>query len=101
MDDLERMIEDSKMFNRQELDKKRQKIEKNAAEYDFKTLLDAVELLYELRAKREKKEKDKELINIIEGVLKEEPFEYEDEDFILISHKSGLTITNKFKKRQR
>lgn len=101
MDDLERMIEDSKMFNKRELDIKRQKIERDSAEYDFKTLLDAVELLYELRAKRQKEEKDKELISIIEGVLKEEPFEYEDEDFILISHKSSLAITNKYKKRQR
>lgn len=87
MDDLERMIQEAEKFNRQDLDKKKAQIEKRVDDYEFKTLLDAVKLLFELKAKREKKEKDKELIRIIEHILDEEPFEYADEDFILITYK--------------
>lgn len=88
MDELERMIQEADKFSRQNLDKKKAQLEKEADCYEFKTLLDAVELLFELRAKREKKEKDKELIRIIEELLRNEPFQYADEDYILIAHKN-------------
>jgi len=88
MDELERMAMAAEKFNRQNLDKKKTELMEEIKDYEFKTLLDAVELLFELRAKREKSIKDQELINIIEGILKEEPFEYMDEDFILAAYKS-------------
>lgn len=87
MDDFERMLQEAEKYSRQNLDKKKVQLEKQVDNYEFKTLLDAVEFLFELRAKREKEQKDKELIRIIEGVLSEEPFQYPDEDFILIAYK--------------
>jgi hypothetical protein len=87
MDDFERMIQEAEKFSKQNLDKKKVQLEKQVDNYEFKTLLDAVEFLFEHRAKREKEQKDKELIKIIEGVLREEPFQYSDEDFILIAYK--------------
>lgn len=95
MDDLERMILEAEKFNRQDLDKKKVQLQKKADDYEFKTLLDAVELLFELRAKREKEEKDKELIRIIECILSEEPFQYADEDFILITYKDYFSKNQK------
>jgi hypothetical protein len=99
MDDFERMLKEAEKFSRQNLDKKKVQIDREVENYEFKTLLDAVELLFELRAKREKKEKDKELIKILEGLLREEPFEYADEDFILISYKNYFDDEIKNKKR--
>lgn len=96
MDDFERMIQEAEKFSKEEMDKKKHKIDNKVKDYEFKTLLDAVELLYELRAKRERKEKDRELIEIIEGILKEEPFQYEDEDFILFAYKSNTSRVHKY-----
>lgn len=83
VDDLEKLIHDSEKYNKSNLDKKKEKLIKEAEEFEFKNLLDIVELLFELRAKREKSIKDKKLIEIIEDVLIEEPFQYKDEDYIL------------------
>lgn len=87
VDELERMAIDAKKFTRSNLEKKRNKILNEVQDYEFKTLLDAAELLFELRTKRHPTEKDCELIKIVEEVLKNEPFEYEDEDYILIAYK--------------
>lgn len=100
MDDLERMIQEAEKFNRQDLDKKRLQLEREVNDYEFKSLLDAVELLIELKAKREKKQKDMELIRIIEKVLSDEPFEYPDEDFILITYKDYFDNNKKLPKRK-
>lgn len=90
MDDLERMIKESEKFSHSNLEKKKAKLQKEVKNYEFKNLLDGVELLFELRAKREKSIKDQNLISIIEGVLREQPFEYPDEDFILSSFKESF-----------
>jgi hypothetical protein len=87
MDDFERMIRESEKFNKDNLDRKKAQIEAEVKNYEFKTLLDAVELLFELRAKREKSIKDQALIKIIEEELREQPFQYMDEDFILSEHR--------------
>lgn len=100
MDELERMAMDAERFDRQNLDKKKTELMEEIKDYEFRTLLDAVELLFELRAKREKNIKDQELINIIEGILKEEPFEYMDEDFILAAYKNRQVDIYKFKKKK-
>lgn len=90
MDDLERMAKESEKFSHSNLEKKKNKLQNEVKNYEFKTMLDAVELLFELRAKREKSIKDQNLIAIIEGVLSEQPFEYPDEDFILSSYKESF-----------
>lgn len=90
MDDLERMIKESEKFTRSNLERKKVKLKNEVKNYEFKNLLDAVELLFELRAKREKSIKDQNLIAIIEGVLMEQPFEYPDEDFILSAYKESF-----------
>jgi hypothetical protein len=87
MDDFERMIRESENFNKDNLDRKKAQIEAEVRNYEFKNLLDAVELLFELRAKREKSIKDQALIKIIEEELREQPFQYMDEDFILSEHR--------------
>lgn len=92
MDNFERMLKEAGKFNRVNIEKKKMKVQREVKDYEFKNLLDAVELLFELRAKREKSIKDQTLINIIEGLLKEEPFEYMDEDFILASYKDNSDI---------
>lgn len=90
MDELERMIRESQKFTKENLDREKIKIQQKTENYEFKNLLDAVELLFELRAKREKSVKDQALIDIIEGILKEQPFEYMDEDFILSVYKDSF-----------
>jgi hypothetical protein len=87
MDDFERMIRESEKFNKDNLDRKKAQIQAEVRNYEFKNLLDAVELLFELRAKREKSIKDQALIKIIEEELREQPFQYMDEDFILSEHR--------------
>ncbi|HBM75605.1 MAG TPA: hypothetical protein DD429_08635 [Clostridiaceae bacterium] len=86
MDDLDRMAAEAKKYNKRSLDKKKHELQKKVEEFEFKTLLDAVEFLFELRAKRIKTLKDEKLIKIIENVLRNEPFEYRDEDYILSSY---------------
>ena len=95
MDDLDRMIKESEKFSSSNLHKKQIEIEDRVKDYEFKNLLDAVELLFELRAKREKSIKDERLIRIIEDVLKEEPFEYMDEDYILATYKDSTDMSTK------
>lgn len=89
MDELDRMALEAEKFNKKNLDKKKIEIDKKVEEFDFRTLLDAVELLFELRAKRQKSIKDQALIDIIEKILSEEPFEYKDEDYILTAYKKN------------
>lgn len=95
MDDLDRMIKESEKFSSSNLHRKQIEIEDRVKDYEFKNLLDAVEFLFELRAKREKSVKDERLIRIIEDVLKEEPFEYMDEDYILAANKNNTDISIK------
>lgn len=90
MDDLERMLKESEKFSHSNLERKKVKLQNEVKNYEFKTLLDAVEFLFELRAKRVKSIKDQNLISIIEGVLAEQPFEYPDEDFILAAYKESF-----------
>lgn len=89
MDDLDRMAAEAEKFNKRSLDRKKEELKKKVEGFQFKTLLDAVELLFELRAKRVKTVKDLSLIKIIENVLMEEPFEYKDEDYILSAYRDG------------
>lgn len=100
MDDLERMLKESEKFSRTNLDRKRAELEHQVKNYEFKNLLDAVELLFELRAKREKSIKDQNLIIILEGILKEQPFQYPDEDFILSAYKESFIDSGRTRKRQ-
>ncbi|HBM79395.1 MAG: hypothetical protein QME45_13565 [Clostridiales bacterium] len=90
MDEFDKMLRESKKFTKLNLDKKKRKLKKEVEEYEFKNLYDAVEFLFELRAKREKSIKDKTLIKIIEQILKDEPFEYRDEDYILEQYKDEI-----------
>lgn len=90
VNELERMLRESQKFTKQNLDRKKEKIRQETENYRFKNLLDAVELLFELRAKRVKSVKDHALIDIIEGILQEQPFEYMDEDFILSAYKDSF-----------
>lgn len=99
MDELERMLQEAEKYNRINLDKKKAEVLEEIKDYEFRNLLDAVELLFELRAKREKSIKDQTLIKIIEQVLREEPFEYMDEDYILSSYKDNCIKPNKRKMR--
>lgn len=98
MDELEKMAREAEKYSRANLEKKKAEILNETKNYEFKTLLDAVELLFELRAKREKSIKDQALIKIIEQVLKEEPFEYMDEDFILSAFNSNYGDTGRKRK---
>jgi hypothetical protein len=100
MDELERMAQEAENFNRVSLDKKKAELQKELKYYDFKNLLDAVELLFELRAKREKSVKDYSLIKIIEDILREEPFEYMDEDYILQAYINDSSSTHRSGKRK-
>lgn len=99
MDELERMLKDADKYSRSNLDKKKSEILEEVKNYEFRNLFDAVELLFELRAKREKSIKDQELIKIIEGILKEEPFEYMDEDYILSTYKENYSHGNVIRKK--
>ncbi|KPU43054.1 hypothetical protein OXPF_33040 [Oxobacter pfennigii] len=87
MDELERMAQQAEKYSKADLDLKKAEILDEVEDYEFKTLLDAAEALFEIRAKRKKSIKDLALIKIIEHILKEEPFEYMDEDFILMAYK--------------
>jgi hypothetical protein len=99
MDDLERMAREAEKFDRASYEKKKKRNAEEVRDYEFRTLLDAVELLFELRAKREKSIKDTTLIKIIENALKEEPFEYMDDDFILSAFQENSNQIYKRKKR--
>lgn len=100
MDEFDQMLQQAENFNKTNLDKKKVALQKQLNYYEFKNLLDVVELLFELRAKREKSIKDHSLITIIQDILHEEPFEYMDEDYILEAYKSYSPITNKNKRRK-
>lgn len=101
MDDLDKMAAEAEKYTKANLAKKKNELNKEIETFEFKTLLDAVELLFELRAKREKSIKDITLIDIIEKVLEEEPFEYKDEDYILSAFKDTSGEHRNSKKKRR